>query len=447
MSKHKLTILVLLILPLILLTSGCDSLSSQETPTPETDSLLEEDFTPVINATGKIIPDQMATLSVQTGGIVADVLVKEGDQVEEGQVLVRLEGKEQLQAAISAAQLELENAKYALNQLYDDTDLLAAQALKAQDDAEKALEDLLNPELQEALALQAIADAQKAIDTTDRRLRTLQSTADQADIDAAKAQVVLARDKLDKAEDDYEPYADKPENNLVRANYLARLSAAQKEYDAAVRKLNALEGTGREVDIAVAAADLATAQAQLIEAERDWEEVKEGPNQADVALLEAQIDAAQRDYETYSVGPDPDDVAIATARIENAEEQLAAAQAALEDLELAAPFSGTVSDLYIHTSEWVAPGQPVLLIADLAHLKVETTDLNEIDVAQLVLGDTAIVSFDALPEAVVKGTVTWISPKSSEGSGVNYPVTIELNEIPSQLRWGMTAFVDIEIEK
>ena len=83
----------------------------------------------------------------------------------------------------------------------------------------------------------------------------------------------------------------------------------------------------------------------------------------------------------------------------------------------------------------------------MGHLRVETTDLNEIDVAQLKIGDTAIVTFDALPDVVIDGTVTRIAPKDSEGSGVNYPVVIELAEIPNGLRWGMTAFVDVEIEE
>jgi HlyD family secretion protein len=445
MRKHiLLRTTVLLVAVFALILSACGELSPQESPTPEPE-MTGDDFVPVISATGKIVPEQEATLSVQTGGIVAELLVQEGDVVTAGQVLVRLQGKEQLRAAISAAQLELANANYALDALYDDTDLLAAQALKAQDEAEKALEDLNNPELQEALALQAIADSKKAVSTAERSLRNLQSTASQADIDAAEAQVVLARDALDKAREDYEPYADKPENNLTRANYLSRLSAAQKSYDAAVRKLNGAKGTGSEVDIAVGEADLATAQAQLIEAEREWERVSEGPNQAEVALLEAQIASAQRDYQTYLNGPDPDDVSLAEARVANAEEQLSAAEAALTDLEVLAPFTGTVSDLYIDTSEWVAPGQPVLQLADLEHLRIETTDLNEIDAAQIVIGDTAIVTFDALPDALAEGVITWIAPKSSEGSGVNYSVTIELNEISPQLRWGMTAFVDIEI--
>ena len=63
-----------------------------------------------------------------------------------------------------------------------------------------------------------------------------------------------------------------------------------------------------------------------------------------------------------------------------------------------------------------------------------------------MVGDTAIVTFDALPEQVLEGTVVSIAPKAAEGSGVNYPVILKLNKIPPELRWGMTAFVDIEID-
>jgi RND family efflux transporter MFP subunit len=163
-------------------------------------------------------------------------------------------------------------------------------------------------------------------------------------------------------------------------------------------------------------------------------------------MLEARIQAAKRDYQTYQNGPDPDDLAVAEARLENAKEQLAAATSALSDLELLAPFDGTVSKIFVHVGEWVSPGQPVLLLADLGHLRVETTDLNEIDAAQIENGAKAIVTFDALPGIEVGGVVTHIATKASEGSGVNYTVTVELDEIPEQLRWGMTAFVDIEIE-
>ncbi|MCJ7536779.1 MAG: efflux RND transporter periplasmic adaptor subunit, partial [Anaerolineales bacterium] len=210
-------------------------------------------------------------------------------------------------------------------------------------------------------------------------------------------------------------------------------------------RLNAMQGTGSEVDINVAEAEYITAQAALLQAERDLERVLDGPDPGEIALLEAQIEKGQRDFETFSAGPDPDDVTLAEARLSNAEAQLAAAKEMLADLELAAPFDGVISAVHVNSSEWVAPGSPVLLMGDLNHLQVRTTDLSEIDVARISLDDKAIVTFDALPDLVLEGTVISIAPKADEGSGVNFPVIIELSEIPPALRWGMTAFVDIDV--
>ena len=426
---------------LVLFLSAC-SPAAEETAAPEP---IAASFSSLVSATGVVVPEQEALLSVSAGGVVADVLVEKGDQVSAGQVLVQLEGTEQQAAAVSAAALELANAQFTLDRLYKDTDLLAAQALRSAETAEQALEDLNNPELQEALALQAVADAQKAVDTTERNARYTQSTASQADIDAQKAQVVMARDVLDKANEDYEPHANKPEDNLTRAHFLARQAAAQQIYDDAVRRLNAMQGTGSEVDINVAEAEYITAQAALLQAERDLERVLDGSDPGELALLEAQIDKGYRDFEIFKSGPDPDDVTLAEARITNAEAQLSAAEEMLADLELVAPFDGVISAVHVNSSEWVAPGSPVLLMADLNHLQVRTTDLSEIDVARISLDDKTVVTFDALPDLVLDGTVISIAPKADEGLGVNFPVIIELSEIPAALRWGMTAFVDIDV--
>jgi multidrug resistance efflux pump len=416
---------------------------SQGTPTdlPVEEGL--EDFRPGVSATGEIVPERYASLSVNVPGVVEEVFVREGEQVEAGAPLLRIRGGEQALAAVAAAEFELTSARNALAALSENTDLIAANALKTAEEAEDALEDLSNQELQEALALQAIADAQKAIEDTERTYNYSITTADEADIELARAQVVLAKDALDKAIEDFEPYENKPEDNLVRANLLARKAAAQQAYDDAVRKLNALLGTGSESEIAVAAANLATARARLIQAQRDYERVQEGPSPGEIAALEAQIAAAMDDYRIYSAGADPADLAAAEARIANGEAQLAAARAGLDDLQLLAPFAGTVSELDINPSEWVSPGQPVILLADLDNLRVETTDLSEIDVARIAPGDSVTISFDALP-GTIEGTIVSISPKSSQGSGVNYTVVIDMDEVPTGLRWGMTAFVDVD---
>ena len=99
---------VLFVLGLTLLLAACGSAEPTESPQQE---VALADFTPVVSATGEVVPEQTAELSIKTGGVVAEVLVDEGDAVEEGQVLIRLEGTEQLQAAVSAAQFELANAQ------------------------------------------------------------------------------------------------------------------------------------------------------------------------------------------------------------------------------------------------------------------------------------------------------------------------------------------------
>jgi HlyD family secretion protein len=374
--------------------TACSALPGQATPTPQPQTV--EDFNPVVSATGVVKPLQWARLSLNGSGVVVDLPIKEDEVVSAGQTLLQLQGKEQLEAAIAAAKFELASASHALDQLYED------------------------PELNVANANQSMVDAKLAIRDAERRVRNLETPSSEANIEQALATVILAKDKLDKAKEDFEPYENKPEDNVTRAGLLNKKAQAQQDYDAAVRRLNNLKGSANELDLAEAQADLLTAETQLA--------------------------IAERDYEMYQKGPDPAEVALAEERIANAEAQLKAAIAVLDDQILKAPFDGVVSELSVHTNEWIAPGQPVMLLADLGHLRVETTDLNEIDVARVEIGDKVSVTFDALPDVVVNGTVVRISSKAEEGSGVNYPVVIELDEIPEKLRWGMTAFIDIQVE-
>lgn len=153
----------------------------------------------------------------------------------------------------------------------------------------------------------------------------------------------------------------------------------------------------------------------------------------------------------YSNRPDTrraaDNLQLANLALEKARLNQAIAEEALKKAVLRAPFTGTVNEMYVHEGEVVSPGTPVMLLADLSTLQVETTDLNENDVVKVAVGDKVIVTFEALPDVEVEGTVTRIALKSSEGVGVNYTITIEIDEIPEAIRWGMTAYVEIPLEQ
>jgi multidrug resistance efflux pump len=334
---------------------------------------------------------------MQTSGVVHELLVVEGQQVEDGQLLLVLAGSDQLQAAISSAELEYINAQIALDELYDGVDIARAQIV-----------------LELANARDALDDAEY-----DRWVQQEGNRASSEVIAEAEANLALAEDKVTQAERAFNLYSGRADNDPNKANARSNLANARQLRDTILRNLNWYLGSPDEILQGLLDADVAYAEARVAEAERQLEELKDGP--------------------------DPDALELAQARIANAEVQLSAARAALSDLELHAPFAGTVTRLYLRSSEWLTPGQPILLLADLKKLYIETTDLNEIDVARVDVGDTAIVTFDALPEVVVSGVVTRIADKATEGSGVNYTVVIELSEIPEKLLWDMTAFVDIEV--
>jgi multidrug resistance efflux pump len=406
-------------------------------------------------------------IAPEIGGRVAKIWVSEGDWVAPGEPLIQIEDKllvsqlhqaesalgiaeanyaliaaglsnEQKNAAISAAELALISSEYNLSKLFDDTDLFAAQALQLAESYERDLENLNNPDFLQAVALKAIADAEKAIEDAERRFHSVSSTADEADIAAAEAQVILSKDALEDAEEDYEPYEDKPADNLSRANFRAQLAAAQQVYDAAVRKLNALRGTGTKSDIAVAEANLVAAKAKLFEANREWERIKDGPKDSDIALLEAQIADAYQDFETYKNGPDPDDIALAESQVNNAKAQLALARADIptqEELDVVkaqvesaqtyleaiqvqidlmvvkSPVSGVVMTRSIEPGEVVQPGLATMTIGRLDNLMI-TVYIPEDKYGQIQLGDIATIVADSFPGETFEATVTRIADRA-----------------------------------
>lgn len=384
-----------LIVLISLIVSGCSGASTAATATPT--STGESDFVPVVSATGKVVPATWANLSFPTAGVVEKLEVAEGDEVERGQVLIRLRGSEALQAALAAAELEEMSARQALDTLLENADVARAEAQLA------------------------VAQARDAFDNADKRYQYQQkgSRATSQTIDGVEAQLVLAEEAVNAAEDDVSNVSYLSTDDPKRAAAESALYNARHARDVVQASLNWYTGAPTDIDQALLEGERAQAEAALAEAERAFEKVKDGP--------------------------DPDALGLAQAQLKNAEAQVEGAKAALADLSLVAPFAGTVSSVDVRPNEWVTPGTPVVVLGDLSGLRVETTDLNEIDVASVKVGAPVSVTFDALADTLVDGKVLSISPKSGEGSGVNYTVVIALDQIPDRLRWGMTAFADIQV--
>jgi HlyD family secretion protein len=367
---------------------------AEKTPTTEAASSAPVFSGETVTASGNIAPAQVISLASNTGGNILMLDVAVGARVEEGQVLVRLAGSEKLAAAVASANYELLAARQAVIDINDNAAQARAQA-------------------QKRLAL--AKDAQD--EATKRRGWKNYRPGDDNQIAVAQADLIVAEDHLRRVEDVFGGYADNPNDNLDKAAALSALSAARKARDKALGNLNYL-----------------LALPDTIEVEKA---------DAEVAIATAELDAAQREFAALAHGPDPKKLALAGERIRNAEAQLTASQAALDDLVLKAPFNGVVSKVSAHSGAWVMPGQSILVIADLDHLRVETTDLSERDVPRIALGEPAVVQVKALG-IEVQGKVVEISPLADTlGGDVVYTTIIELVNPPANLRAGMSVDVSI----
>ena len=87
------------------------------------------------------------------------------------------------------------------------------------------------------------------------------------------------------------------------------------------------------------------------------------------------------------------------------------------------------------------------MIADLSLWRIETTDLSENDVALLSSGLAASISIDAFAGQTFSGRVLEVGLRGEDSRGaVTYPVVLAFDPGNTPVRWGMMAFVDIEIE-
>jgi multidrug resistance efflux pump len=278
-----------------------------------------------------------------------------------------------------------------------------------------------------------------------------------AQISAAEANVASATADLRQVQDGYDAIIDAcftlpddtevcPLYGTVEENTRAQLEIAQLQLSAAQEGLDALlagptsaqqRAASGGIGVASANRDLAQAQLDLLMAGASAEQIRlteVGVEQAQLGLEQAQTAVTQAEAA----------VKQAEAGVALAQAGLNAAQTALARMTLKAPFAGTVVTVLVEEGELASSGIPVVVLADMSGWQVETTDLTELDVAAIVVGDSAEVRIDAIDDEVLSGTVTEIATVSTLTRGdVTYAVTVQLDANTLPLRWGMTTFVDV----
>lgn len=364
---------------------------------------MQETPTTPLTVKGQLVPRTTATLGFTKGGPVENIFVQEGERVEAGETLIRVGDTRQYEAKIAASELELLNARQALDDLH-----------------ENAAHDL-------ALAEKRLAEAKKVQDSASWKVKSIKRGTSQEYIDQAYANLLLREKQVENAKKDLRKaekvWKDKSnllwkfvkthDYKLLLYNLERKIAAAEKKYSDALQKYNDYLKPVDEIDLAQAEADL--------------------------AMANARVNQAERDRQNLLKGPDPDQIALAEARIQKAEAALNAARIAAADADLNTPISGQVAVVNYKEDEWIPPLQTAIVVADLSNWTLEIDDLPEDQVPDIRIGEKARVTIDALPDVTLQGKVESISEIAGEDHGdVTYTVKIGLDGSDPRMRWGMT---------
>ena len=307
-----------------------------------------------VEASGSLEAQPFAGLTWETSGVVEEVYVKAGDKVKAGDVLMKL-NTNSVDSSIFSAQAELVTAQ-------------------------KELEDLLIASDEEL--------AQAVIDLKD------------------------AKEAYDKA-----------------ANYLKYLQTAQRVRQTETKIF--IEETFGKWKYRYKSRDF------VGPAPADW--IIEAEN--DAALKKAQLEDAQRTYDRLKDGPNAQDVTAAQAKVD-------AAQATVDSMSVIAPFDGQILYIESQPGDVVTSESTALDMANLSHLYIET-QVGESEIANVRAGDPVTATLDAMEGLKFTGQVAAINPLGEvDSDSVQYTVRIDIDQVAQDesLPLGSTANVTIEIE-
>ena len=402
-----------------------------------------------VSAEGQIVPARQADLVFSVSGVVAEYFVAEGESVAAGDRILRLDDTEQ-QLAVERAQAaqtqaianrtaagsSLEAARTNLEAVA--LDVTAAEVELALARAEPRPEEIALSEAQVALAEARLAQATAAQALVLEGVPASRVRAAEAELRAAEARAIPPRLRLEQERLRDEPDAD-------------ALAQAERDYNAALaavaaaqQALDELAGGATADQQSAAASGVNAAAAQRDAAAAELEALRAGHRPEEVAIAEARLAAAraaEAEAQARYLAADRAAQVVAT-EVTRVQEDLGAAFIALQQRTLVAPFDGTVADFPFSTGEVIGAGVPAAILADFSSWLVETTDLTELDVAEIATGAPAQVRADALPDLALSGVVTGIAPIAREVRGdTTYRVTIRLDDVvDTPLRWGMTVF-------
>lgn len=199
-----------------------------------------------------------------------------------------------------------------------------------------------------------------------------------------------------------------------------------------------------DADLTIARANLQKATLAAAIAEANYKASPTAQNDAVRQSAQADLDIAHASFDRTTNGPPQEELDALQNAITSAQIDLDSAKQALAQTQLTAPYTSTVTDIMVNEGELVGGGAPLASVADLTSLEINA-DIDEIDVANVQVGQSVDIHLDAFPGEKLSGKVVRLFPAASTQRGTTtYSAIIDLDANNLKIRPGMGASLKIQ---
>lgn len=271
----------------------------------------------------------------------------------------------------------------------------------------------------------AVLDVSDLEDSLADAKENLSDTTDDAD-----SEIADAKDSLADAEDTYATEKTKQAKKVAEAK--STYETAKSDVAALKKKLaacsDAAEKTALNEQLSKAQETLSQAKSAYVQAQ-ETQETTNKQNASNVTNAKKQVTQAQKNKDKS---------------VKEANQQVEQAQDALDQCEVTAPISGTVTAVNVEEGDTYSGGD-MFQIDDISSFTV-TTSVDEYDISSVSVGQRVVILTEATDETELEGEITFVAPAASTSQSMTgssttsgYEVDIAVKTTDERLRIGMTA--------
>ena len=199
-----------------------------------------------------------------------------------------------------------------------------------------------------------------------------------------------------------------------------------------------------DADIEIARANLQKATLAAAIAEANYRANPTAQNDAARQSAQADLDIARASFDRTVNGSTQDQLDALQNAIKSAQLDLDTAKQALAQTKLTAPYTGTVTSIMVNEGELAGAGTPLASIADLTTLEIDA-DVDEIDVANVAVGQSVEIRLDAFPGETLNGKLVRLFPAATAQRGSTvYTAIVDFDAKGLKVRPGMGGSLKIQ---